>query len=374
MGITRVTLSLALLLFGIPASADTVHTSACQPDAQPKTVMDASAAFKRDPHSLEAQLAFADALINQGCYKDAVPVLKGGLAQRPGSGELQSRLRAVRSMLDEEHFFEGLGTAQETAKLQHDLLRCTKVSDLSACDDALRSVPDDPQFIVAKGDALLHGGRAAEALQTYRHADKLKPDDEAIKAKLTDAEAQRQTLVSQCEGNADAAAVDACQAALIHGAPDEFGLLKRKGILLQSIDRPEQALDAFIAADVLKQDDRSVALAIVALTGSTGRKDALALAARGTAFLTLGRPTESLPALRQAQTLAPALPGIKEQLARAEQGARQEAKRQLRTASAKPSPPPATSNGTPVPGASAQRVAAVPSITYSNNAAPAHTN
>lgn len=374
MGISKFTLTLALLLFGIPATADTLHASACQPDAQPKAVADASAAFKRDPDSLEAQLAFADALINQGCYKDVVPVLEGGLAQRPRSSELQSRLRAVRSMLNEEHFFEGLGTAQEAARLQHDLLRCTKVSDVSACDDALRSNPDDPQLIMAKGDALLHGGRAADALQTYRHAQGLKPDDEAIKAKLADAETQRQTLVSQCEGNADAAAVDACQAALIHGAPDEFGLLKRKGILLQSTDRPEQALDAFIAADVLKQDDRSVALAIVALTERAGRKDALALAARGTAFLTLGRPTESLPALRQAQALAPALPGIKEQLARAEQASRQEAKRQSRTASAKPSLPEATLSGAAAAGASGPRVAAAPSITYSNDAAAGHTN
>ena len=187
--------------------------------------------------------------------------------------------------------------------------------------------PDDPQPMVAKGDALLQDGRAADAVVAYRHAQQLRPDDEGIKTKLADAESQRQGLVTICESTAGVATVDACQAALLHGTPDEFTLLKRKGILLQSMDRPDPALDAFIAAHVIQQDDKAVALAIVALTDSTGRKDALALAARGSAFLTLGRPAESLKALRQAQTLAPALPGIKAQLARAEQAAREQARR-----------------------------------------------
>src|SRR5262249_33333669 len=219
-------------------------------------------------------------------------------------------------------------------------LRCTKLADVSACDEALRAKPDDPQLTLAKGDALLHGGRAADALLVYRHAQELQPAEEGIKARLGEAESQRQAVVSQGSGNADAAAVDACQAALLHGAPDEFVLLERKGILLQSMDRPEPALDAFIAADVIRQDDPSVALAIVALTDSTGRKDALALAARGGALLTLGRPTQSLQALPQAQAPPPALPGIEAQLARAEQGAREEALRKARVASAKPHPGP----------------------------------
>lgn len=218
------------------------------------------------------------------------------------------------------------GKPDSSVAFEHDALRCTKLADVSACDEVLRTKPDNLQLLVAKGDALLHGGRTADAMLVYRRALQLQPSDEGIKTKLADAESQRQGLVSICEGTAGVASVDACQAALLHGAPDEFVLLKRKGILLQGMGRSDPALDAFIAADVIKQDDESVALAIVALTGSTGRKDPLALAARGSALLTLGRPTESLQALQQAQTLAPALPGIKAQLARAQQAAREEAR------------------------------------------------
>ncbi len=353
----------AILLAG-PADADTGHVATCEPESQPQ-VATPRAELNSQPNSLEAQLKLADALIDLGCYRDAVPVLEAGLAQRPRSSELQSRLRAVRSMLSEEHFFEGLGNARETAKFQHDQLRCTKVGDVGACDDALRAKPNDPQLTVAKGDALLHGGRSADALLVYRHARELLPADDAVKTKISDAESQRQVLVQQCEGTADAAAVDACQAALLHGTPDEFVLLKRKGILLQSMNRADAALDAFIAAEVIKQDDPSVALAVVALSDSTGRKDALGLAARGSALLILGRGTESLQALQRAQALAPALPGIKAQVARAEAAAREEAKRKARVAAAKPHGASETPSGAGTAAAA---------NTYSNDADAAHTN
>jgi len=373
-------LILALLL-AHPALADAPHAAAaCEPDHQPKPVTDAWVAMKRDPNSLATQLGLVDALIDQGCYRNALPILQAGLAQRPRSTELQSRMRAVRSMLNEEQFFAGLGNAQETAKLQHNLLRCTKLADVSACDEALRSKPDDPQLMIAKGDALLHDSRPAEALLTYRHAadlfpDERAPEDQIIKQKLAAAESQRQALVSQCQGTADAAAVTACQAALLQGSSDESALLQRKGIVLQSLGKPEQALDAFIAAEPLNQDDKSVALAIVALTSSMGRKDALALGARGSALLTLGRPAEALPALQQAEALAPALPGIKAQLARAEHGAQEEAKRQGRLANARANAGAVKQpHGGEAAAAGAGAATSPPAPAYSNDASPGHTN
>jgi tetratricopeptide (TPR) repeat protein len=179
-------------------------------------------------------------------------------------------------------------------------------------------------------------------------------------------------LVSQCEGSADVAAVDACQAALLRGSPDEFDLLRRKGILLQSFGKPEQALDAFIAANVLKQDDKSVALVIVALTDSTGRRDALALAARGSSLLLLRRASEALQALRQAEALAPGLPKLRTQIAQAEQAARAESKRAVAASVNKG--PVNTQPTAPSRMQAGARVAASGAVTYSNDAAAAHTN
>lgn len=366
MVISRTTAGLAGLLVLVsgsaPALADTDHPSptTCQSVPQPTA-----------PNDLAAQLAVIDALIDSGCYKQAVPVLETGLSQHPHSSELQSRMRAVRSMLNEERFFEGLGSAQETAKLQHNVMRCTKFFDVNACDDALRSKPDDPQLLVAKGDALSHEGRPADAILIYlRAGGLLPPGDEGIKLKLSAAEAQREGLAAQCQVSADTAAADACQAALLRGSTDEFTLLKRRGTLLQSFDKPAPALDAFIAASVLKQDDKSVALAVVALTDSTGRRDALALAARGNALLLLDRPTEAVQALRQAESLTPSLPGIKAQLAKAQRGAKEDVARhpaKLANSAAHSAPKPA-------PVVAAARVASASAVTYSNDANAAQTN
>lgn len=110
------------------------------------------------------------------------------------------------------------------AKFQHDQLRCTKLADVSACDDALRTRPDDPQLTVAMG-------------------------------------------------------------------------------------RSDPALDAFIAADVLEQDDQSVALAIVALTDTTRRKDALALAARPSRCRRSSKPRRAPPHCRASGLSWPARNG-----------------------------------------------------------------
>ena len=388
----------AFLLAG-PAAAEESHASAsCQGDTQPKSVTDARAALERDPSVFRTRIKLADALIDQGCYKEAVPVLETGQALFPRSSELESRLRAARSMLSEEHFFEGVGNAQEAARQQRYVLRCKQVADVGACDEALRSKPGDPQLLIAKGDALLENGHPADGLLVYRRAAELLPGDKEVTTKLAAAQSEREMLISECAAGVGTMAVNACEAAVLHGAADEFTLLRRKGILLQSMDRPAPALDSFIAANILKQDDKSVALAIVALTDSTGRKDALALAARGSALLTLGRATESLSALNQAQTLAPALPGIKSQLALAEKEARAEAKRQPQTAKATPSTITAsTPNAVASAGATSSspnrsgaahssssgaaalsdelaRVAAATSRTYSNDAAAGRTN
>jgi tetratricopeptide (TPR) repeat protein len=105
---------------------------------------------------------------------------------------------------------------------------------------------------------------------------------------------------------------------LVRGDADEFEILKRKGILLQAANQASPALDAYVAADMLRHGDRAIALAIVALSESTGRGDAVTLAARGSSLMTLDRPAEALVSLKQALALSPELTEVKAQLARAE--------------------------------------------------------
>jgi tetratricopeptide (TPR) repeat protein len=92
----------------------------------------------------------------------------------------------------------------------------------------------------------------------------------------------------------------------------------RIALLQQSTNQAAQALDSYIAANSLRHGDKEVALAILALLESTQRKDAIALAARGSSLVTLGRAHEALPPLRQAKALEPKLPDIDQQIKTAE--------------------------------------------------------
>jgi hypothetical protein len=99
-------------------------------------------------------------------------------------------LRVARSLVGEETYFDNLDRANDDAKLKRDTFRCTKLSDLDACGEALRTKPDDPALLVAQGDALVREKRPAEALGHYRRAAAVAPDLPDVASKISAAEAQ----------------------------------------------------------------------------------------------------------------------------------------------------------------------------------------
>jgi tetratricopeptide (TPR) repeat protein len=204
--------------------------------------------------------------------------------------------------------------ATKNAALSRATFRCAKLADVNSCDEALNMKPDDPELLVAKADTLVQLKRLGEAIIVYRSALPESANREALEAKIARAESQRQTYLDTCETQAGDAARRACESAWLAGAPDEVTVFRRRGLLLQADNQPSPALDAYMAAARLDPSDRGVALAIVSLSDSTGRQDALTLAARGRALLALGRPSEALEPLRQALRLAPDLVEAKNQL------------------------------------------------------------
>ena len=350
--------AMALLMAGeLPAQSHDVVTSTCTADKS-ATVSTATAALEGAPVSLDKRLRLADALLEAGCYDAAVHVLEAGEQFHPHSSELQNRLRTTRSMQTEQNYFAGLESAEIAARLQRNQLRCARLGDIAACDEALKLQPDNVDTLSAKADALLNDARPAEALTIYRRASDLGGDPTVIQSKITAANTQRQALLTDCQSLVGAGALQACRAALLPGAEDEFLIRKRNGVLLQAANRPEEALNEFIAASSIRHDDQAVALAVVALSASVQRKDAAAMAALGAAQLTLGKPQAAVGPLRQAQALAPGIPDIHARLAMAER-------------LAKGVPKPAAQLGeaaTPVPVLQQLEPAVVPerTRTYSN--------
>jgi tetratricopeptide (TPR) repeat protein len=355
----RVLTVAALLLLGSEIAPAQAHDGAgvCAGTAAPVTA--ARAALDATPTSLPARFRLADALIEANCYDEAVHALEEGEALHPRNADLTAKLRTTRSLVSEQSYFAGLEEAEVAARMSRNLLRCTRLNDLNACDEALKLKPNDAQVLIAKGDALLQSDKPAEAELTYRRARELAPGDAKVATQLAAAQSQRQAALAQCRSGDGDAALQACQAAMLRGASDEFTIHSRIAQLHQQRNLPGPALASYIAADALHGGDRGVALGIVAVTDSDSRKDAVSLAARGSALLTLGRGREALAALKQAQALAPSMPNLKARIAKAQSLARTE---------------PAAAASASGDARVAANVAATPARRYTNVAEPGRSH
>jgi tetratricopeptide (TPR) repeat protein len=295
---------------------------ACTNAAQQKPDIAAvRAALQRTPSALATRLNLAGLLYKIECYDAAVHVLEEGEKYNPHNPYLQYYLNRAHNMQKGEQYLEGLDKAEVAGRLSRNKLRCTRFGELAACDVVLNEQPDNVEIVLAKADALAKENRTEEAMAAYKRASQLAPNNTVVAANLQALQSQRQ---ARCTSGNGEEALQACMASLVKGAPNEFDITLRIAILEQSTNQPLQALDSYIAANSLRHGNKEVALATLALLDSTKRKDAVALAARGSSLVTLGRAGEAIAPLRQAYALAPDLPDIRRQIGSAEALARAE--------------------------------------------------
>jgi tetratricopeptide (TPR) repeat protein len=281
-------------------------------------------ALLRSPNQLGKRLELANLLEKAGCYDEAVHFLEEGRQYNPYNPTLLFSLRRARNKVEEEHYREGIDRAEAGDRLNRKMERCTGEHEVAACDEVLSQQPNNAKILTAKGDALVNAHRLAEASKAYIRASELAPNNTALTGKLQALQSHRQALMKRCTGGDGDAALQACKSVLVKGAPNEFEITVRMALLQESTNQASQALDSYIAANSLRHGDKGVALAILALLQSTQRKDAIALAARGSSLVTLGRAHEALAPLRQAKALEPELPDIDQQIKAAEALARTE--------------------------------------------------
>jgi tetratricopeptide (TPR) repeat protein len=318
--------AMLLMLFAAGAHANDGVDKACSSSVlQRPDLVAARTALEASPLVPAKRISLTDLLVQAECYDEAIHILEDGAASNPRNVLLQSRLSQARSMVREKQYFAGLDDAEASARLARGKLRCTRLGDIAACDDVLNLQPRNAEILIGKADALIKANRNEEAAAVYARAAQAAPDNTLVAGKLQALKAQRLEQQKRCaEGQGDAA-LQACLAVVVKGAPNEFDLTKRIAILQQSTNQPVRALDAYIAANALHPGDKSVALAILTLLNSTKRDDAVALAAKGSSLLTLGRPAEAVAPLRQADALAPGSPEIVRELTTARSLSRLEA-------------------------------------------------
>ncbi len=138
-------------------------------------------------------LRLADELIAHKAYTRAVGLLEAALLRQPGHGALTDRLKLARSYADEQAWVArrqdgGAATPRaDEVGIALARIRCTRLSGaeaLAACDEALRSLPDDADLLATKGDLLAAAGQVAEATAAYGRALGSKPDNPLLRQKL----------------------------------------------------------------------------------------------------------------------------------------------------------------------------------------------
>lgn len=194
MAINRIFFLALLLVSATGWSRETASPSSCQTAALQPAITNAKATLDRNPGNLTARFVLADAWSDAGCFNEAVQVLQNAPDQHSGNKELQTRLRVAKSLIGEEIYFDKLDRADAEAKLKRDSFRCTTLSDLDACSEAVRIKPDDASLLIAHADALARAKRPAEAIGRYRRAAALMPNQPDIAIKISTAEAQLRAL------------------------------------------------------------------------------------------------------------------------------------------------------------------------------------
>ena len=150
----RLTWLACVVAFAAPALARADGGELCQ-GATNATVSAARAALVKAPESLPARFKLADALVEANCYHDAVHTLEDGATIHPRNAELQAKLRNTRSLVSEQDYFAGKEEAERAARISRNKLRCTRLSDLDACEEVLRLKPDDVEAQRARRQLLL---------------------------------------------------------------------------------------------------------------------------------------------------------------------------------------------------------------------------
>ena len=182
--------AIVALMAACGAQAQAPPAGSCHASTS-RAVKEARAALDKDETALEKRFRLADALTEQECYDEAVHILEDGEELHPQNAALEAKLRNARSMISEQRYIEGVTRAEEGARLQRNLLRCRKLGDIEACDEALTSRHNDWELLVAKGDALMQQNRLGEALPAYKRAAELNPANAALRTRIAGLEAQR---------------------------------------------------------------------------------------------------------------------------------------------------------------------------------------
>ncbi len=230
-------------------------------------------ALRDSPGDLDLRLALSDAYMSVRRYEDAVVVLREAFEFAPGDDTIKRQLALAESYLEEQRWIEkreqSAGALQATGKtaaeIRLSIIRCSKLQGenaIAACNEGLQLSPGNADLLIGRGNAWLGMDQPGNAAADYQAALAAVPGNREAGKQLRLAAAKRKVKVAQCLQGAGQRALDACNAALLKGADDEFSVRKQQARLLHGLERDEEALRAYQAAARLNPADPDVTRAL----------------------------------------------------------------------------------------------------------------
>jgi predicted Zn-dependent protease len=188
-------LCIACLLLSVIASGAT-HAASCAGSSGAAAVTACQKELAGKPGDIDLRIRYADALMKQRQYEEAVSVLREGLTMYPGSTSLKKKYRLASSLAEEQKSINNLsvktpaaGTSSGVNQILCKTLKGKRA--LQACNDILKTDPDNVTALTRRGDELIALNRVEDAVSSYRQAVDLDPANAALERKLKTAEAKR---------------------------------------------------------------------------------------------------------------------------------------------------------------------------------------
>lgn len=160
-----------------------------------KGVAACKGALKSAPGDLEMLSRLGDLLMGLERYKEATAVFQEAKLFHPGNKKIKSRLQMAKSLEAEWQWVEKQKAvildqntrSKKKTEIKLNQIRCTRLkgeTGLTACDKALKALPDDPLLHDSRGKILLQMGKIEEARAAFTMALRLDPDNQKYLKKL----------------------------------------------------------------------------------------------------------------------------------------------------------------------------------------------
>ena len=185
---------LAVLLLSVIGSGVT-HAASCVTSSGAAAVTACEKELASNPKKIDLRIRYADALMDQRRYEEAVNVLRNGLTMHPGNTSLKKKYRLASSLAEEQKSIGRIvanrpapGTSRGLSIILCKTLKGERA--LQACNDVLKTDPENVTALTRRGDELMTLNQVKGAASSYRQAVKLDPANALLKRKLKTAEAK----------------------------------------------------------------------------------------------------------------------------------------------------------------------------------------